>query len=236
MCQTASTSGAPSDGLCFDPVALAPDGPALRTPISLDARRMPLSEFAQRLGSAARTSVSLPPELATRPITAHLEKQPMGDTMRALSRLYGLEWQKVAGGYRAKVTASGMEQRVLRAGDIGEWQARTSTRQELQTIATHVLTQVPRAALEGGEGVPLSQVLGLSEQLRRNRQMDFALSLIQNWSATSPWLSRAKEVHLIQPPSPLNTPAPSRLVVTDSSGQVVADLGVRYPPVPHKAP
>ena len=232
----AQTQGTPTPQTAplqsFDPAFIAPNDVTLRTPVTFEARRMSLPEFVRHLSEAAHITLSLPGELNGRQITAHLESQPVGETMRSLGRLYGLEWQPVTDGYRAQVTATKLEQGVLRAGDLREWQTRAGGREELETMATQVLTTAPRASLESEEGVPLTQIPGLQEQLRHSRELDSALSLLRSWEMKSPFLLRTTLVH-VQTPRIIrkgaSTLAP-RFVVMDASGQTLADLGAMILP------
>lgn len=212
----------------FDPVALSPSDAVLQTPITLDARRMTLPDFARQLGTLAKTTITLPSELATRQITAHLEGQPLGETLRSLSRLYGLEWQHVAGGWKARVAASDLERAFLQAGNIEEWQNRVAGRDELRALAAKMMVGQDRTLLESEAGVPLSAMPNLADELRQSREMASALSLLSDWGASSPFLLRGGWVHVEVPriaqKGAANLAAP-RFSLHDAGGRTAADLG-----------
>ncbi len=228
----ASSANAPQPVSAFDPLALSPSDAALRTPITLDANRMPLPDFARRLSDATHITLTLPPELNGRRITAHLEQQPLSETLRSLSGLYGLEWQRVTRGWSARVAASELERTLLQGGDLNEWSGRIGSREELKAIASKTLAAVPRAFLESEKGVALSQVPGLTEELRGNRQMNTSLSLLQSWGASSPFLLRASVLRVRLPYDPRpDAPAPvPHFVVANALGQPLADLGAMVVP------
>lgn len=150
--------------------------PALAVKVSLEAKRLLLRELLVELQrqSGVTLAASEQSPAATARVTMRVKDMPLSTFMNALSRLYGVEWTKNAGGeYVMRSEARGeMLAKVLRVSaramhttpQEGEEQRRQKT-----ALADEIVRPLDVNALKSPAGVPIAALPeALRQKLRRH--------------------------------------------------------------------
>jgi hypothetical protein len=135
----------------------------------LQLKRRPLSEALAALGEKGGVAISLSPEMRAEGalLTMGVAEMPVHEVMTALTRLYGLDWTKNAGGaYRgARTTRTALEAQLLQGRKLssallrGETAARHAREaQEAGEFLNKVTLALGQEALKRPEGVALSDL------------------------------------------------------------------------------
>lgn len=152
--------------------------PALQGLISLEAKRVPLSELLVQLQQQSGVQLIMGkdrvPDSAQK-VTARVDKMPLSRFMAILTRLYGVQWTKSEDkSYILQNSDQGeLHRKLIKIGDPREYLSntelfyRSQRQQERDAITNAVVQQLGLTALQTTEGVPLSQLSpALQKQLR----------------------------------------------------------------------
>ena len=136
---------------------------ALQATISLEARRMPLSELlaaAQKQSGIILKAAADSP--ATRALmTARLKDVTLASLMTSLSRIYDVRWTKEGGGYTMHGSdKDALSYRLIRYQglDASGFQDREAANREDDALAEEIVNSLDREAWKTPEGVPVTEL------------------------------------------------------------------------------
>ena len=170
--------------------------PALATAISLEAKRLPLSELLAAVAKKSGVSLKVAAGAAVQGavFTGYIQDMPLRSLMSTLSRLYGVIWTKSG---EQQFTMHDSEHgelyvKLLQRGDLYVPRTMQEARQEIQQrqravrgLVQEILNTVGMPALHSREGVPFSALPPLLQSsLRRSMEEGAAGSLIGPYIST----------------------------------------------------
>ncbi|MDF2439225.1 MAG: hypothetical protein JWN98_209 [Abditibacteriota bacterium] len=188
---------------------------ALQRPVSLQARRQPLSEALQDVQKQSGVALAIDAAVpaVTMRVTAWVKEMPLHTLMGALRRLYGVEWIKGDGGYVMRLSEDELDRNLLQVGDMSPYmnsqkfderwqQAAEFAGQFLDVIDLDTLMAKPED--NGLTGVPVSTLPAeLQIKLRRHVEAALAPAVMRDYVQDREKLERLSDeciLHVGTPP------------------------------------